>query len=454
MKIQRLFIANRGEIAVRIIRAARKLGIHTIQAISEADTDSLAARLADETALIGPAPATKSYLDINAVMTAIAQTEADAVHPGYGFLSENARFVECLEAAGVTFVGPSAAAISKMGDKVKARAEAEKAGVPIVPGSRSTIRDIAAIREIAGKVGYPVMIKASAGGGGRGIRVVHNVRELEKLVPQAQAEARAAFGDDSLYLERHIERARHVEVQLLADGERALHLGERECSLQRNRQKVWEESPAPTLPVQTRKALCESAVVLAESVAYRGAGTVEYLYDEVCDEFYFIEMNTRIQVEHPVTEAITGVDLVAAQLRIAGGEPLWLTQDDIQFSGHAIEVRINAENPANRFMPSPGQVIAYRAPAENLARFDTLLFEGCRVSPYYDSLVGKLIVQQDTRQAALSALTGALSELSIEGIKTTIPLHQALARVEAVRSAEIHTGWLESWLATEPMLVT
>ncbi len=447
MAIRTLFIANRGEIAVRIIRAAKALGIRTVQAASEADTDSLACRLADDVVVIGPPQAAKSYLDVDAILRAIEQSGADAVHPGYGFLSENPRFVAAVEAAGVTFVGPDADTIGRMGDKAQARAEAVAAGVPVVPGSEGRIGDLDDARKQAARIGYPVMIKASAGGGGRGIRIVEDEAALEKLVPQAMAEARAAFGDDGLYMERYIQNARHIEVQVLGDGVDVVHLFERECSLQRKRQKVWEEAPAAMLPEAVRDALCASAVALAKRVNYRNAGTLEYLYDSRTQEFFFIEMNTRIQVEHPVTEAITGVDLVQAQLRIAGGERLWFRQEDVKRRGHAIEVRINAENPAKMFMPSPGLVTGYAAPEGADVRFDTLLYEGYRIAPYYDSLVGKLIVWAPGRAAAIAALRTALAGLKVEGVHTTVPLHQALAADPEVGEGMFHTAWLEGWMA-------
>ncbi|OPY94446.1 acetyl-CoA carboxylase biotin carboxylase subunit [Bradyrhizobium sacchari] len=447
MAIKSLFIANRGEIAVRINKAAKALGIRTVQAASEADLDSLACRLADEVVVIGPPQAAKSYLDVEAIVQAIKASGADAVHPGYGFLSENPRFVSAVEAAGITFVGPDAATIAKMGDKAMARAEAVAAGVPVVPGSDGRIGDLADARRQAARIGYPVMIKASAGGGGRGIRIVEDEASLEKLVPQAMAEARASFGDDGLYMERYIQHARHIEVQVLGDGTDVVHLFERECSLQRKRQKVWEEAPAAMLPRSVRDALGASAVLLARRVNYRNAGTLEYLYDSKTQEFFFIEMNTRIQVEHPITEAITGIDVVQAQLRIAGGERLWFGQGDITQTGHAIEVRINAENPAKMFMPSPGLVATYSPPEGSNIRFDTLLFEGYRIVPYYDSLVGKLIVWAPDRRAAIVTLQTALNSLKVEGIHTTVPLHKALARDNDVGEGAFHTAWLESWMA-------
>jgi len=446
--IKTLFIANRGEIAVRIIKAAKALGIRTIQAASEADTDSLACRMADEVVVIGPPQAAKSYLDVDVIVRAVRESGADAVHPGYGFLSENPRFVAAVEAAGIVFVGPDAVTIAKMGDKAMARAEAVAAGVPVVPGSEGRIGDLDDAREQARRIGYPVMIKASAGGGGRGIRVVEDEAALEKLVPQAMAEARAAFGDDGLYMERYVQRARHIEVQVLGDGTEVVHLFERECSLQRKRQKVWEEAPAAMLPARVRAALCDSAVALARRVKYRNAGTLEYLYDSSTREFFFIEMNTRIQVEHPVTEAVTGIDLVQAQLRIAGGERLWFGQENVKQTGHAIEVRINAENPAKMFMPSPGLVSAYAAPEGEHVRFDTLLYEGYRIAPFYDSLIGKLIAWGADRSEAIERLKAALAELQVEGIHTTVPLHRALAVDADVAQGEFHTAWLEAWMPT------
>ena len=373
MTIQRLFIANRGEIAVRIIRAAQALGIHTIQAHSEADADMLAVILADEAVLIGPAPAKDSYLNIAAILNAAKDTGADAIHPGYGFLSESPTFVRAVEDAGLIFVGPSADTIERMGDKVAARQAAEAAGVPVVPGSKGRVDTVAEAVAIAEEIGFPVMIKAAAGGGGRGIRVATTAQELKSLAPQAKAEAEAAFGDGGLYVERAILSPRHIEVQILGDGENAVHCFERECSLQRRRQKVWEEAGADCLDEQTRAALCASAVALAKAVNYRGAGTLEYLYDAESNEFFFIEMNTRIQVEHPVTEMITGVDLVAEMIKVCAGAKLSMTQDQITRSGHAIEVRLCAEDPFMDFMPWPGQVKSLKIPAGEGVRFDHFL---------------------------------------------------------------------------------
>ncbi|MGI9436746.1 MAG: acetyl-CoA carboxylase biotin carboxylase subunit [Geminicoccaceae bacterium] len=446
MAIRRLFIANRGEIAVRINQAAKALSMTVIQAHSEADQDMLAVRLADETISIGPPHPTKSYLNIEALIAAAKATSTDAVHPGYGFLSENADFAKAVEQAGLVFVGPTAETIRKLGDKVTARGVADAAGVPTVPGSDGGLDDLDTATTVASAIGYPIMIKASAGGGGRGIRIAADVADLERYFSQAQTEARAAFGDGRLYLEKLIPIARHVEVQVLGDGKRAVHCYERECSLQRRRQKVWEEAPAFVLSEATRNALCQSAVALAEAVGYRGAGTLEYLYDQDTDRFYFIEMNTRIQVEHPVTEMITGIDLVKEMLTIAAGELLSLQQADITQNGHAIEVRINAEDPANGFMPNPGLVDHFRVPEGENIRFDSMLYEGYSVPPFYDSLLGKLIVHGDSRDAALTRLEDALAGLAIGGLKTTIPLYQALLGDPDVRSGRFHTQFLEPWI--------
>ena len=446
MTIRTLFVANRGEIAVRIIRAAKALGIRTVQAISSADKDMLAARMADEVVEIGPPQAAKSYLNKEAIVAAAVASGADAVHPGYGFLSENADFAAMAETAGLVFVGPRPETIRAMGDKAAAREMAVRAGVPTAPGSDGRIEDAGAARRAAEAIGYPLMIKAAAGGGGRGIRIAASSAELETQIPQASAEALAAFGDGGLYLERFVPRARHIEVQVLGDGEAAIHLCERECSLQRRRQKVWEEAPAGCLSPERREVLCASAVRLAKSVAYRGAGTLEYLYDETTGDFYFIEMNTRIQVEHPVTEMTTGIDLVQSMLRIAGGEPLPYRQSDISCRGHAIEARINAEDPAKGFMPAPGRVVRFRAPEGEGVRFDTMLYEGYVVPPFYDSLLGKLIVAGASREEALRRLRTALEGLSIEGLATTRGLHLALLDDEDVRRGAVHTRWLEDWL--------
>ena len=449
MKIRSLLIANRGEIAVRIIRAAQALGIRTVQVHSAADRDMLAVRMADRAVEIGPPSAAKSYLNIEAVLKAAREAEVDAVHPGYGFLSENAAFARAVEDAGMIFVGPTPEAIGLLGDKVEARKVAKAAGVPTVPGSDGRVESLDAARDLAGAIGFPVMIKAAAGGGGRGIRIAETMDDFERHFPQASAEALAAFGDGGLYVEKVITRARHVEVQILGDGRDAVHCFERECSLQRRRQKVWEEAPAFRLPEAVRQELCASAVRLARQVNYRGAGTVEYLYDETSGEFYFIEVNTRIQVEHPVTELITGIDLVQEMIRIAGGAPLSVRQQDIGVRGHAIECRINAEDPARGFLPGPGTVEALVVPQGEGVRFDTMLYEGYTVPPFYDSLLGKLIVWGEDRDACIARLANALDDFEIRGLPTTIPLHRALAADPSVAAGDVHTRFLEPWLETE-----
>ncbi|WP_018698454.1 acetyl-CoA carboxylase biotin carboxylase subunit [Amorphus coralli] len=451
MALSRVFVANRGEIAVRVVHAAHALGMEAVQAYSEADADMLAVRLADASVCVGPPQAAKSYLNGEALIAAAKEAGCDAIHPGYGFLSENAAFADAVEAAGLVFVGPSGKTISRMGDKAAAREAAKEAGVPVVPGSEGLVADEEAALAAAETVGYPVMVKAAAGGGGRGIRIAADADELKRIAPQARAEAKAAFGDGSLYLERVITAPRHIEVQVLADGTNAIHCFERECSLQRRRQKVWEEAPAACLDQATRERICTAAADLARSVGYRGAGTVEFLYDEAAGEFYFIEMNTRIQVEHPVTEMVTGIDLVAWMLRIAGGESLSLSQDDVTLDGHAIEVRINAEDPAMQFMPSPGVVETVSVPPSDAVRFDTMLYDGYAIPPFYDSLLGKLIVHAATRDAAIDAMAEALEGLTIVGPKTTIPLHKALARDASVRSGKVHTQFLEPWLEASPL---
>jgi len=447
---QKLLVANRGEIAVRIIQAARELGLATVAVYSEADRDSLWVQRADEAVAIGPAPAGKSYLDGGALIAAARRSGAEAIHPGYGFLSENAAFAAAVEEAGLVFVGPRADTIRRMGDKAAAREAAAAAGVPIVPGSAGATTDPHAAREAARAIGYPVMIKASAGGGGRGIRVVESEAALEQQFRTASAEAKAAFGNGALYLERFVRRARHIEVQVLGDGERVIHCFERECSLQRRRQKIWEEAPSPTISAATRAALCASAVRLAEACRYRGAGTLEYLYDDDSGEFFFIEMNTRIQVEHPVTEMVTGIDLMREMIEIARGRPLRLAQGDVQLRGAAIEVRINAEDPARNFMPSPGRVAALTLPTGPGVRVDTLLFPGYVVPPYYDSLLAKLVVHAGDRGQALARLGRALGELAIDGITTTAGLHRRLVQSPEVQAAQVDTGFIERFLGAQP----
>ena len=446
MAIRKLLIANRGEIAVRIIRAARELGIRTVQVYSQADRESLAVNLADEAVEIGAPAAAKSYLNRAAVLDAARKTQADAIHPGYGFLAENADFAADVERAGLIFVGPRNESIRLLGNKVKAREAARAAGVAAVPGSSGPVCDGAEARSTVEQIGFPVMVKAAAGGGGRGMRLARNSDDLERLMPQARAEAQAAFGDSSLYIEKVIEEARHIEVQVLGDGKKVIHCFERECSLQRRRQKVWEEAPSPTIDEETRQRMCDAAVALASTVNYRGAGTLEFLYDHKVREFYFLEMNTRIQVEHPVTEFITGLDLVRDMIRIAAGEELRFQQNDVRMCGHAIEVRINAEDPAADFAPSPGMVSELRVPGGHGVRFDSMLYTGYVVPPFYNSLLGKLIVWDDDRKSALERLKGALGELVVKGIKTTMPLHKALVRDDEVRNGHFDTGWLERWI--------
>lgn len=451
--IRKLLVANRGEIAVRIIRAAQGLGIPTVAACSEADVDALPARLADEVRVIGPARADRSYLNGEALIAAALDSGADAIHPGYGFLSENAAFAQAVVEAGLVFVGPDAATIRQMGDKAEARRTAKAAGVPVVPGSPGELDSLEAALACAVEVGYPLLIKASAGGGGRGIRIAHDAEELAREFPLAQREAQAAFGSGAVYLERFIRQARHIEVQVLGDGQHAVHLFERECSLQRRRQKVFEEAPSPALSEAQRAALCESAVRLARQIGYRGAGTLEYLFDAVSGEFFFIEMNTRIQVEHPVTEMVTGVDLVQWMLRIAGGEPLSLSQAEIRLQGAALEMRINAEDPARNFFPSPGVVRSLSWPQGEGVRVDSHLFEGYRVPAYYDSLLAKVVVQGADRNEAFARAEQALAATRLTGMATTLPLHRLLLADAAVRDGQFDTGTLEPWLVERAALL-
>ncbi len=446
MSISKILIANRGEIAVRIIRAAKELGLKTVQVYSEADSTSLAVQMADEAVNIGPAAAQKSYLSVEAMLNAAKETGADAIHPGYGFLAENADFADAVKAAGMAFVGPSGDVIRRMGDKAAARQAAKHAGVPTVPGSDGVLDDLEKAKDLARTIGFPVMIKATAGGGGRGIRIADNEDEFAKLAPQASAEAKAAFGDGGLYLEKVIEDARHIEVQILGDGDNFIHCYERECSLQRRRQKVWEEAPSIALKPDARESLCASAVALAAAVNYSGAGTIEYLYDGNTGDYYFIEMNTRIQVEHPISECITGIDLLAEMISIAGGEKLSIRQTDVAVRGHAIEVRINAEDPANNFMPFPGIVGDLKIPGGPGVRFDHFLYQGYQIPPFYDSLLGKLIVHAETREKAIARLVRAVGELNIGEMKTTAPLYTALANDPDVVAGSVHTKWLEPWL--------
>jgi len=442
---EKLLIANRGEIALRIQRACRELGIKTVAVHSTADSAAMHVRLADETVCIGPPPARASYLNAAAILSAAMITGADAIHPGIGFLSENAEFAQAVEEHGFTFIGPTPEHIRLMGDKIRAKAAAQRLGIPVVPGSGEALRSVAAAEAAARNIGYPVLLKASAGGGGRGMKLARNAADLAQMLPLAQAEARAAFGADAVYLERYLERPRHIEVQLLGDGRgEVVHLGERDCSLQRSHQKLLEEAPSPALAAAARARLCDTAVAALKEIGYRGAGTIEFLFED--GAFYFIEMNTRLQVEHPVSEMISGVDLVREQLRVAAGETLGFSQDDIELSGHAIECRINAESSAD-FRPSPGRVSEYLAPGGAGVRVDSALYQGYEVPPYYDSLVAKLIVHDATREGAIMRLKRALREYVIAGIDTTIPLHQRLTDDADFRRGAYDIHWLERFLA-------
>jgi acetyl-CoA carboxylase biotin carboxylase subunit len=422
--IERLFIANRGEIALRIIRTAKRLGIKTILGVSQADITSLPAQLADETVVLGPAPSAQSYLDIGLVVAAAKASKADAVHPGYGFLSENASFARALAKAGIIFVGPAVSSLEAMGDKLQARSVGIKAGLPVVPGGEAA--DKATARARATETGYPLLLKAVSGGGGRGIKRVDDPAKLETQIDMAMAEAQAAFGDPRIYVERFITHGRHVEVQVLGDGDHAIHLGSRDCSIQRRFQKLVEEAPAPCIPADRHEALLAAAVRLTEHLGYKGAGTVEFLVDAQTFDFYFLEMNARIQVEHPVTEAVTGIDLIEQQLLIADGEKLGLKQSEITISGHAIELRINAENWAKDFQPSPGRVTRAAWPAGPGIRVDSHIASGGYVPPYYDSLLGKLIVTGRDRAEAVTRLRSVLESLMIDGVATTRDLHQVI----------------------------
>jgi acetyl-CoA carboxylase, biotin carboxylase subunit len=442
--LNKVLVANRGEIALRVMRACQELEIPAVAVYSDADEEALHARHADEAVRIGPPPAGKSYLNVEALIEAAKETGAEGIHPGYGFLAENASFAAACRDAGLTFIGPSAEAIEKMGNKSAARRIATDAEVPVVPGSEESTSDDDAV-ETAGEIGYPVMVKAAAGGGGRGIRVAENEEELRKAVRVARQEAEKAFGDGSLYLEKLLTGPRHVEVQVMGDHEgNVIHLYERECSMQRRRQKIIEEAPSPGISPEVREKMAGAAVRLAREVGYTSAGTVEFLVEG--DEFYFIEMNTRIQVEHPVTETLTGVDLVKEQLRIASGEPLSLGQEDVPFEGHAIEFRINAEDPEKDFMPSPGEISFLDVPGGPGVRVDSAIYQGYEIPPFYDSLVAKLIVWALTREEAINRARRALREYRIEGIKTTIPLHMRLLEDDAFRSGEYHTDYLEELL--------
>lgn len=443
--LDKVLIANRGEIALRVLRACKELDIPTVAVHSRADTNLMHVKLADEAVCIGPPPSTESYLNVPAIISAAEVTRTSAIHPGYGFLAENADFAEQVEKSGFTFIGPTADTIRLMGDKVSAIDAMRKAGVPTVPGSNGPLTDDAErTLAIARDIGYPVIVKAAAGGGGRGMRVVHNEAVLISSVEVTQAEAAAAFGSEVVYLEKFLQKPRHVEIQVIADGQgNAIHLGDRDCSLQRRHQKVLEEAPAPGIPQHLREEVAEACVNACLEIGYRGAGTFEFLYED--GGFYFIEMNTRVQVEHPVTEMITGVDIVKEQLRIAAGMPLSFKQEDIQFRGHAFECRINAEDPQN-FLPSPGQVTTFHAPGGLGIRVDSHLYDGYTVPPFYDSLIAKVISYGEDRDTALARMRGALDEMVVEGIRTNTPLHRDLVRDGAFQAGGVSIHYLESKL--------
>jgi len=446
-KINKLLIANRGEIALRIHRACHEMGIRTVAVHSTADADAMHVRLADEAICIGPPAARDSYLNIPNIISAAEISGADAIHPGYGFLSENAQFAEIVEMHNILFVGPKPEHIRTMGDKVEAKRTAGALGLPLVPGSDGAVSDVAEAKALAAEIGYPVLIKAASGGGGRGMKVVPSEDQLETLMSQAGSEAKAAFGDATVYMEKYLGNPRHIEFQVFGDGNgQAIHLGERDCSLQRRHQKVLEEAPSPIITAEERARMGGIVARAMADMGYRGAGTIEFLWE--AGEFYFIEMNTRLQVEHPVTEMITGLDLVREQIRVAEGHPLTVTQDQVQFRGHAIECRINAEDPRT-FAPSPGTVTLYHAPGGMHVRVDSGLYQGYRVPPHYDSMVAKLIVYGNTRAGCLRRLRRALEEFVIEGMKTTIPLHQALLDEPEFQDGAYTIKWLEEWLAKQ-----
>ncbi len=441
----KILIANRGEIALRIQRACRELGIATVAVHSTADSDAMHVRLADESVCIGPPAAKDSYLNIPAILSAASITGAEAIHPGYGFLSENSRFAAMVEDHGMAFIGPSADHIAMMGDKIAAKEAMASLGVPLVPGSDGAVPDVETARKVASRIGYPVLIKAAAGGGGRGMKVAQLPTDLEEAFQTARAEARAAFGNDAVYIEKYLDRPRHIELQVLADGQgEVVHFGERDCSLQRRHQKLLEEAGSPAITAAQRDALGETAIAALRTLGYRNAGTLEFLYQD--GQFAFIEMNTRLQVEHPVTEMICGIDLVREQIRLANGNPLGYEQRDISFSGHAIECRITAEDP-HTFMPQPGRVTAYHAPGGLGVRVDSALYAGYVVPPFYDSMVAKLIVHAPTRTDAINRLRRALDEFAVVGIPTTIPLHQRIVDDPEFQSGEYTIHWLEDFVA-------
>jgi acetyl-CoA carboxylase, biotin carboxylase subunit len=442
---EKVLIANRGEIALRIHRACKEMGIATVAVHSTADADAMHVRLADESVCIGPPTASKSYLNIPALIAACEITGAQAIHPGYGFLSENAKFAEIVEAHGLTFIGPKPEHIRVMGDKIAAKAAVKAAGIPVVPGSDGGITDDAVAMKVADKIGYPVLIKASAGGGGRGMQLARSKEDLSVALSTARTEAKNAFGDDTVYLEKYLEKPRHIELQIIADSfGNVVHLGERDCSLQRRHQKVWEEAPSPALNAQERHDIGDVVVKAIQTLGYLGVGTIEFLYED--GEFYFIEMNTRLQVEHPVTEMITGVDLVREQIRIAAGMPLSFAQEDVVFEGVAIECRVNAEDPVT-FSPSPGTITDFHAPGGLGVRLDSAIYTGYKIPPYYDSLIGKLIVHGRNRNECLMRLRRSLGEMVVGGVKTTIPLFQRLVQERDIIDGNYNIHWLEKWLA-------
>ena len=440
----KILIANRGEIALRVVRACREMGIASVAVHSTADADAMHVRMADEAICIGPPPGRQSYLSFPNIISACEITGAQAIHPGYGFLSENAEFVQIVEDHGITFIGPTAEHIRVMGDKIAAKDTMKRLGVPCVPGSDGGVPDIETARTVAEEVGYPVIVKATAGGGGRGMKLARTADDLETAFRTARSEAGAAFGNDEVYIEKYLGTPRHIEIQVFGDGKgNAVHLGERDCSLQRRHQKVLEEAPGPAIDAATRAAIGATCARAVGAIDYIGAGTIEFLYEN--GEFYFIEMNTRLQVEHPVTEAVYGVDLVREQIRVAAGEPMSLRQDELTPRGHAIEVRINAEKLPN-FSPSPGKVTAYHAPGGLGVRMDSALYEGYRIPPYYDSLIAKLIVEGRDRPEALARLNRALGELIVDGVDTTVPLFHALLQQPDVLSGDYDIHWLERFL--------
>ncbi|MGB4826830.1 MAG: acetyl-CoA carboxylase biotin carboxylase subunit [Paracoccaceae bacterium] len=444
---EKILIANRGEIALRVIRAAREMGIKSVAVHSTADTDAMHVRMADESVCIGPAPSSESYLSMAAIISACEITGAQAVHPGYGFLSENAAFAQALEDHGITFIGPSAQHIRIMGDKITAKETARTLGIPVVPGSDGGVPDFETAVTVAADVGYPVIIKATAGGGGRGMKVAKTPAELEIAFRTARAEAKSAFGNDEVYIEKYLQRPRHIEVQVFGDGKgKAVHLGERDCSLQRRHQKVFEEAPGPAITPEMRSEIGMVCANAMAKISYIGAGTIEFLYED--GEFYFIEMNTRLQVEHPVTEFVYDVDLVREQIRVAAGLPMSFVQKDLVVHGHAIEVRINAEKLPN-FAPCPGKVTQYHAPGGLGVRMDSALYDGYRIPPYYDSLIGKLIVHGRDRGEALARLNRALGELIVDGVDTTVPLFRALLDEPDIQHGDYSIHWLEKWLAAQ-----